>query len=120
MVQTPIKHETLQWVDICSIENIFPNMGVCALIEDIQVAIFRVETASGTQVYALNNYDPFSKVNVLSRGIVGDRKGVLKVVSPIYKQNFSLETGQCLDDESVKVPVYFARVLEGRVEVSLG
>jgi nitrite reductase (NADH) small subunit len=120
MVQTPIKNETRQWVDICSIEDILPNMGVCALIAGIQVAIFRVETASGTQVYALNNYDPFSKVNVLSRGIVGDRKGILKIASPIYKQNFSLETGQCLDDEKVQIPIYSARVVEGRVEVSMG
>jgi nitrite reductase (NADH) small subunit len=119
MIQTPIAQEAQKWIDICSIDDLIPNMGVCALIKGIQVAIFRVETEAGTQVYALNNFDPFSKVNVLSRGIVGDRKGVLKVASPIYKQNFSLETGQCLDDENVTIPVYFARVVEGRIEVSL-
>jgi nitrite reductase (NADH) small subunit len=119
MIPTPIEKETKKWIDICSIEDLIPNMGVCALIEGIQVAIFRIETEAGTKVYALNNFDPFSKVNVLSRGIVGDRNGVLKVASPIYKQNFSLETGQCLDDTNVTIPVYFARVMEGRIEVSL-
>jgi nitrite reductase (NADH) small subunit len=118
MVQTPIKNKTQQWIDVCSIDDIIPNMGVCALIEGIQVAIFRVETEVGTQVYALNNFDPFSKVNVLSRGIVGDRKGILKVASPIYKQNFSLTTGQCLDDEKIQVPVYAARIIGDRVEVN--
>jgi nitrite reductase (NADH) small subunit len=56
---------------------------------------------------------------VLSRGIVGDRGGVPKIASPMYKQSFDLRTGQCLDDPTVKVPIYPARVREGWVEVQL-
>jgi nitrite reductase (NADH) small subunit len=71
-------------------------------------------------VYAIQNFDPFSKAFVLSRGIVGDRGGVLKVASPIYKQSFDLRTGQCLDDAAVRIRTYPSRIVEGRVEILQG
>ena len=43
------------------------------------------------QVYALDNFDPHSGANVLSRGIVGDLSGELVVASPVYKHHFSLD-----------------------------
>lgn len=118
MVQAlPIRESIATWIDICPISAIAPNTGVCALVEGKQVAIFRL--GYGSDVYAISNYDPFSKAYVLSRGIVGDRNGVPKVASPIYKQNFSLLTGQCLDDETVKLPTFEVRVVEDRVQVAL-
>jgi nitrite reductase (NADH) small subunit len=78
-----------------------------------QVAIVRTAGA----LYAIGNFDPFSKAFVLSRGIVGDRGGVPKIASPIYKQTFDLRTGQCLDDARVRVPTYEVRVERGRVLV---
>ncbi len=112
----PVRERISTWVEVCSLEAIAPNTGVCALVEGKQIAIFRV--GGGTELYAIGNYDPFSKAFVLSRGIVGDRNGILKVASPIYKHNFSLLTGQCLDDENVKVPTYAVRVVSDRVEVA--
>jgi len=107
-----------KWVDICALSDILPNTGVCALVGNEQVAIFRY--GNGEEVYAMSNYDPFSKAYVLSRGIVGDKKGIAKVASPIYKQNFSLATGQCLDDETVSIPTYKVKILDGRVLVCDG
>jgi nitrite reductase (NADH) small subunit len=101
------------WLDICALDDIIPSTGVCAMIGGRQVAIVRV----GDRVYAIDNFDPFSKAFVLSRGIVGDKGGVPKIASPIYKQSFDLRTGQCLDDPNVRVPVYSARVRQGRVEI---
>ena len=115
MVQTPAT-KTNQWVTVCKLSDIQPNTGVCALVNDEQVAIFRIGNTE--EVYALGNYDPFSKAYVLSRGIIGDRKGILKVASPIYKQNFNLKTGECLDDESVSIPNYPAKVVDGLVQIS--
>lgn len=108
-------HEPGGWVAACALDEIVPDTGVCALIDGQQVALVRV--GCGEQVYALGNFDPFSEAFVLSRGIVGDRAGVPKIASPIYKQSFDLRTGQCLDDPSVAVPVWAVRVREGRVEV---
>jgi assimilatory nitrate reductase catalytic subunit len=98
---------------VCRLEDIVPDTGVCALVEGEQVAVFRVED----KVYAVGNRDPFSDANVLSRGIVGDVKGELVVASPIYKQHFSLLTGRCLEDATVRIPVYAARVEDGSVVV---
>jgi len=101
------------WEDVCPLDDILPGTGVCALVDGRQVAIVR--TASS--LYALGNFDPFSKAFVLSRGIVGDKGGVPKIASPIYKQTFDLRTGQCLDDPRIRVPTYEVRVERGRVLV---
>jgi nitrite reductase (NADH) small subunit len=78
--------------------------------------VFRV--GEGNDVYAIDNLDPFSKAYVLSRGIVGDRNGIPKVASPIYKQNFNLLTGECLDDSTVKLQIFSVQVVDGQVQVS--
>ncbi len=98
---------------VCPLDDIPPETGVCALVEGKQIAVFR----TAGRVYALGNFDPFSRANVLSRGIVGDVKGEPVVASPVYKQHFSLETGRCLEDASVSVPVYPAAVEDGFVVV---
>ncbi|MEN9565738.1 MAG: hypothetical protein RLZZ69_934 [Cyanobacteriota bacterium] len=115
MVQTVSNPAVMQWTTVCQITDIKPNTGVCALFQNEQVAIFRVgETES---VYALSNYDPFSKAYVLSRGLVGDRQGIIKVAAPIYKQNINLATGEYLDDPEIKVPTYPVRVINGEVQL---
>ena len=98
---------------VCRLEEILPDTGVCALVGGEQVAVFRIEE----EIYAVGNRDPFSNANVLSRGIVGDLKGELVVASPVYKQHFSLRTGRCLEDATVRIPVYAARVEDGFVHI---
>ncbi|MCZ9343439.1 nitrite reductase (NAD(P)H) small subunit, partial [Streptomyces sp. TRM76130] len=46
---------------------------------------------------------------VLSRGLTGTHGGRPFVASPLLKQRFDLATGQCLDDESVRVTAYEVR-----------
>lgn len=105
------------WLTVCALEDIVPNTGVCALVRGEQVAIVRV--GQGQDVFAIGNFDPFSKAFVLARGIVGDKAGVAKIASPIFKQSFDLRTGVCLDDASVSVPVWTVRVRDGQVQVAL-
>ena len=104
----------MKWTTVCQIDRILPNTGVCALVDGQQVAIFRV---GESEVYAIDNYDPFSKAFVLSRGIVGDRNGIPKVASPIYKQNFNLITGQCFDDETVSINTYAVQVINNTIQI---
>ena len=101
-------------VRVCALEDIVPNAGVAALVDGEQVAVFRLDDDN---VHAVGNLDPFSRANVLSRGIVGDLKGELVVASPVYKQHFSLHTGRCIEDPRAKIPVYTARIEEGWVVV---
>jgi nitrite reductase (NADH) small subunit len=116
MLQAVSPQETIQWITVCSLVSIAPNSGVCALINGEQVAVFRV---GDRDLYALSNFDPFSKANVISRGIVGDRSGIPKVASPIYKQNFNLATGQCFDDESVSLKTFPVQLVDDRVQVGV-
>jgi nitrite reductase (NADH) small subunit len=108
--------EELKWYEICPIDHVVPGTGVAALVQGEQIAIIR--TCDGL-LAALSNFDPFSDAFVIARGIVGDRAGVPKIASPIYKQSFSLETGECLDDPSVRLALYSIRVLAGKIQVAL-
>ncbi len=102
-----------KWFRACSLEDIHPESGVCIDLASRQIAVFRVDE----WIYAIDNFDPASKVNVLSRGIIGDVSGELVVASPIYKQHFSLTTGRCLEDPALSVPTYPARLIDGQVWV---
>jgi len=105
------------WVQVCALADLPIDRGACVLVAGVQVALFRLATTD--EVRAISNYDPFSGANVLSRGIVGSRGGIRKVASPMYKQSFDLDTGVCLDDSSVVIPVYATRVAAGCVEVAI-
>ena len=106
---------TQAWTDVCPFDRLIPGRGVCALVGGIQVAVFRI---TGEEIYALSNYDPFSRAFVLSRGIVGSKAERLKVASPVYKQSFDLVTGVCLDDATMSVPTFEVRVFDGMVQVA--
>ena len=106
----------LNWYEVCNLDEITPNTGVAALIEDQQIAIFRV--GQEQRVYALSNQDPFSLANVMARGILGDLQGERVVASPIYKQHFSLVTGRCLEEQEQKLLVFPTRIENGKVLVS--
>ena len=106
----------MQWTDVCSVLDLQENSGVCALVNGLQVAIFYLPTDE-LGVYAISNYDPIGKANVLSRGIIGDIRGHKVVASPLYKQHFDLQTGACLEDDTVTVPIYACQINGGRVQV---
>lgn len=108
----------LNWKKICTTQDLVIDSGVCALVDHNQIAIFHVSNDE-KGVYAISNYDPIGKANVLYRGIVGDVKGELVVASPLYKQHFSLTTGVCLEDENETVTTYAARINGDDVELAV-
>jgi nitrite reductase (NADH) small subunit len=105
-----------RWAAVCRLDDLLPERGAAAIFGDLQVAVFRLH---GDVIRAIGNRDPLSGAYVLSRGIVGTRSGRPVVISPMHKQAFCLDTGQCLDVARVGVPVYGARVRDGLVEVAL-
>lgn len=105
------------WTDVCALDELIEDRGVAALIGDTQVAVFRVSPAG--DLFAISNYDPFSRAYVLSRGIVGSAGEVLKVASPMYKHAFDLRTGAALSDPSVVLATFPVRERDGRVEVAV-
>lgn len=111
--------EPAQWTHVCSLSEITPNSGVCAKVGPAQVAVFRLVSPAGEDegVFALGNFEPKSKANVLSRGLLGDLGGISVVASPVYKNHYALTTGVCLEEETLRVPVYAVRVADGAVLV---
>lgn len=103
------------WVKVCALSDITPKTGVCALVNGKQVAIFRPRFDE--QIFAINNMDPFAQSNVLSRGLICEHDGELWVASPLKKQRFNLETGRCLEDETMSVEAYEIRVKGNEIEV---
>ena len=107
----------MYWHKIGTTDDLVANSGVCALVNNQQVAIFDVPQNS-EPVLAISNYDPIGKANVLSRGIIGSIDGKLVVASPLYKQHFCLNTGECLEAEAIQLPVFEAKIDNGNVFVS--
>ena len=103
--------EKSNWEPVCQRQDLVAGSGVCALVDGLQVALFYLPGEEQV-LYAIGNRDPIGGANVLSRGMVGDLAGELVVASPLYKQHFSLNTGACLENDKVSVPVFAAR-LEG-------
>lgn len=105
-----------RWFAICDLTDLIPGRGVAALLPDgTQVAVF-LDRAG--RPYAIDNRDPFTGAYVLSRGLLGSADGRPFVASPLLKQRFDLETGRCLDDETVTVQAYATRTSEVADEVS--
>ena len=86
-----------------------PGRGAAALLPDgvRQAALFHTRTG---HLYALDNRDPFTGAAVLSRGLTGTHQGRPFVASPLLKQRFDLISGECLDDEGVRVTTYGTRL----------
>ncbi|MEU0397483.1 nitrite reductase small subunit NirD [Streptomyces sp. NPDC006208] len=96
------------WLAVCSLSQLTRGRGVAVLLPGgRQAAVFL--DRDGTP-YAIDNRDPFGGAQVLSRGLLGSAAGRPFVASPLLKQRFDLETGRCLDDESVTVAAYDVRL----------
>ncbi len=106
----------MQWQTVCNVTRLIENAGVCAFLDGLQIAIFYLPNTD-LKLYAINNFDPIGKAQVLSRGIVGDMKGQKVVASPLYKHHYSIETGVCLENPEVTVPVYACRIEGEQVQV---
>lgn len=106
-----------RWLEVCKINDLQPDSGVCALVADRQIALFYFQQQQ--EIYAVANFDPLGKANVLYRGIIGDIGGEPMVASPLYKQHYSLKTGVCLDEPDIKIPTYPVRLEYGAVLIAI-
>ncbi len=104
-----------EWQPICHQDELAPFSGAAVRLKGRQIALYR----TGHQFFALDNFDPFSRANVLARGIVGDLGGKPVVASPMYKQHFDLRTGQCLEDPAVSVGTWPVHINDGHIFIGV-
>ncbi|RAU49703.1 nitrite reductase (NAD(P)H) small subunit [Pseudomonas sp. RIT412] len=108
------------WRAVCAREDLVLNSGVVALVGNQQVALFYVACISGTpQLFAVDNRDPVSGVNVIGRGLIGSVAGSLVIASPLYKQHYRLEDGACLEDPTLTLRTWPARLNGDVVEIDV-
>ena len=115
-------------VPICPLDALTPERGAAALLPDgTQIAVFLLDDGS---VRAVQQHDPYSRSNILSRGLVGTHllagegeepgRIVPTLSSPMYKQSWDLDTGAVLDSgggEKLPIAVFAAEVRDGVVHV---
>ncbi|WTG93556.1 nitrite reductase small subunit NirD [Kitasatospora sp. NBC_01560] len=90
-------HDGIRWQAVCTLADLQPGRGVAVLLDGAQVAVFRDRAGA---LHAVDNRDPFSGAQVLSRGLLGSRGGRPTLASPMYKQVFDLTDGRCLDEDT--------------------
>jgi nitrite reductase (NADH) small subunit len=121
LTQTPTQTQTTTatWVPVCRLDDVTPDRGVAALIGQDQVAVFLLSAVGDTpaEIYAVDNHDPYSRANVMARGLVGSAGDRPIVASPIYKERFDLRDGTCLDGDLSLRP-WPVRIVDGWVEVA--
>eukprot|EP00923_Selenidium_pygospionis_P048353 GHVN01083234.1.p1 GENE.GHVN01083234.1~~GHVN01083234.1.p1 ORF type:complete len:1084 (+),score=210.29 GHVN01083234.1:658-3909(+) len=78
-----------QWVDVGPLSDFPPNMGTPVKVSQSELAVFRVQESW----YATQNSCPHKQLSVLSRGLLGTEKGLVKVACPVHKATFNLDTG---------------------------
>ncbi|WP_323000028.1 nitrite reductase small subunit NirD [Castellaniella sp.] len=99
------------WQAVCRDDDLINEAGVAVRAHGEQVAVFVTEAG----LFAIDHVDPFCGAAVLARGIVGELQGRPVVASPMYKQHFFLDTGECLEDAGVRVRCWPARLGEDGV-----
>jgi nitrite reductase (NADH) small subunit len=106
--------ENPTWTAICPLAELEQEWGESAIVEDQQVALFRLWD---DRVMVTSNLDPRTGSAVMARGIVGTRNGVPTIASPLHKEAYSLLTGECYTNADLRLDVFTARVADGMVLV---
>jgi nitrite reductase (NADH) small subunit len=104
------------WTLVCGLDELEPLWGEAALVGAEQLALFLLP--DGT-LYAVSNRDPATGSFVLSRGIVGSRGERPTIASPLHKEVYDLQTGECYSAAEYSLRCYPVRVEAGAVFVGI-
>jgi nitrite reductase (NADH) small subunit len=107
--------ELLTMTDVCAIAELEPLWGEAALVDGHQIALFLLPD---DRLYAVSNQDPATGSFVMSRGIVGSRGAHHTIASPLHKEVYALDSGECFTDPGLHLPTFEVRVADGRVLVA--
>jgi len=105
-----------EWTSVCDLDRLEPLWGEAALIDGVQVAL--VLLPDGT-LYAVSNQDPATGSFVMSRGIVGSRGARPTLASPLHKQIYDLETGECFTSSDYALRTFPVRIDRGTVQIQV-
>ena len=107
------------WVDVCPVERVAYDRGIAALVDGIAVAVFRLAGSRGGADlwFAVDHIEPVTAAPVMARGLVGSAGTVPTVASPLYKERYSLETGECLDNPALRLRTWLIGTAAAMVRI---
>ncbi|WP_284986167.1 nitrite reductase small subunit NirD [Arthrobacter sp. fls2-241-R2A-172] len=104
------------WQRVCPVDELELAWGEAALIGGRQIALFRT---APTEVFAVAQQDPATLANVMARGIIGSKGSRPTIASPLHKEVYDLETGECFTNPDLRLDAFRTRLVDGFIEVEL-
>lgn len=101
------------WFEAAKASDFPKDGGACVKYKGIQIAVFNF--ARTGKWYACQNICPHKMEMVLSRGMIGDDKGIPKVACPLHKKTFSLENGENLNGDMDAIATYPVKIEDDKV-----
>ncbi|PIL30050.1 hypothetical protein GSI_07962 [Ganoderma sinense ZZ0214-1] len=98
-----------KWRKLATVQDLIPNANgttsAAVRYGDSQIAIYHVPQKG---YFATQQMCPHRRAFVLDHGIVGDdpASGSLYISCPMHKRNFSLTTGECINDDSYGIVTF--------------
>ncbi|KAG6907837.1 hypothetical protein DXG01_007219 [Tephrocybe rancida] len=119
--RSDVKGGTWEWRSLAKLADLGTSSegssSVVAKYSDTQIAIFRM--ADG-RLYATQQVCPHRRAFVLADGLLGDTADGKPYVScPLHKRNFTLDTGECLNDDDYQIITFEAKEVDGDILVKL-
>ena len=104
------------WGAVCRTSDLEPYWGEAVIVAGRRLALFYL---GGEEVYATELADPRHGSEVMARGIVGSRGDRLTIASPLHKEVYDLETGECFSDPSLSLATFRARIVGDEIQVRI-
>ncbi|EMD41313.1 hypothetical protein CERSUDRAFT_146196 [Gelatoporia subvermispora B] len=111
-----------KWRKLAKIHDLMPTdagtTSAAVKYGDSQLAVFHVPRQG---YYATQQMCPHKRAFVLEHGLVGDdpKSGALYVSCPMHKRNFTLTSGECLNDDAYSILAFDVRVEDGDIALLL-
>lgn len=106
-----------QWVCFGDVASVPADGGATLKYGRHQIAVFNFKKLN--RWFACQNLCPHKREMVLSRGLLGDIEGLPKIVCPMHKRAFSLETGEGLNDPELSISTFPVEIRENRLYIEL-
>ena len=107
--------EVTIWFKAAAVSEFAKDGGACVKYKEMQIAVFNFKRKN--EWYACQNVCPHKMEMVLSRGMIGDDKGIPKVACPMHKKTFSLESGENLNGDLEAIATYPVKIEENFVYI---
>jgi nitrite reductase (NADH) large subunit len=117
MPQVAMSGTDKQWVCFGEASSIPAEGGATVKYGCHQIAVFNF-TKTG-KWYACQNLCPHKREMVLSRGLLGDIDGIPKIVCPMHKKSFSLDSGEGLSDPTYSIQTFPIEIRDDRIYIEL-